>query len=193
MAVFLSQSTWGYYTQPPLVPLSFTVLAEFDTKPLHLKIQSVEIRKITEIYVRLWQYFKLISKNFKQYCYWKSLHCNWHQILHWKITISSQKAKLKLLFRNHVNGSTSKTAPYVSFFCYHFAQGVRSRVSFLWFLYRGRISPACDKTRLGAKIGVSAAALWSKSTICRIFCSLGLTSWSWWSIIGTDKQTKREK
>ena len=48
MAVFLSQSTWGYYTQPPLVPLSFTVLAEFDTKPLHLKIQSVEIRKIYE-------------------------------------------------------------------------------------------------------------------------------------------------
>ena len=70
MAVFLSQSTWGYYTQSPLVPLSFTGLAEFDTKPLHLEIQFVKIRKI---YKRL----QMLLVNFTEHqhilLFWKSL------------------------------------------------------------------------------------------------------------------------
>ena len=67
MAVFLSQSTWGYYTQSPLVPLSFTGLAEFDTKSLHLKIQSVEIRKI---YKRLLQMLQVdFTEHQHQHCY----------------------------------------------------------------------------------------------------------------------------
>ena len=145
MAVFLSQSTWGYYTQSPLFPSVSLALLNLIQSHSTWKSNLLKFAKSTSAFS--YKCFKLIAQNIKIYWYFES-HCIPTDIRYSIDKLSLQKAKLKLLLRSHVNASTSKTAPYVSFYCYHFAQGVCSRVSFLRFLYRGRISPACDKTRL---------------------------------------------